>query len=55
MSFGRYEDSAKEWEIKEIIRDYKPLSRAQVVIDEVQQADGPIQGKGYFVKFRGWT
>lgn len=54
-SLGRCGGSAREQEMREIIRDYKPLSRAQVVIADVEEAQGAIQQKGYFVRLRGWS
>jgi len=40
--------------VRELVREYRPLERASVVIAEVEEASGHVQGKGYFRKLRGW-
>jgi len=54
VALGRCGDEAREQQVRGLIKDYRPLSRAQVIIAEVGDASGPIQGKGYFKKLRGW-
>ncbi len=51
---GRCDDKVREQQARELIRDYRPLTRARVVIDELEEVAGPLQRKGYFRKLLGW-
>ncbi len=50
LSLGKCDDRARQQEIREIIRDYQPLEHAKLVLEELNNASGPWQGKGYFKK-----
>ena len=50
-SLGRYEEAAFE-RYREIVSDWKPLARAKVVLDELKEGSGRLQGRGYFRKLR---
>ena len=54
LNLGRCEDQATVETVRELVREYRPLERAPVVIAEVEEASGRVQGKGYFRKLRGW-
>jgi geranylgeranyl pyrophosphate synthase len=53
IPLGRYEKEKFE-AVRTAVRDWEVLERAQEVIDELQNSGGRIQGKSYFLKFRGW-
>lgn len=50
-SLGRY-DERRFREAKRLVRELVPLEQAQVIIEELEEASGPPQGKVYFSKFR---
>lgn len=50
-SLGRY-DERRFREAKRLVRELVPLEQAQVIIEELEEASGPSQGKLYFRKFR---
>lgn len=54
VCLGRCDDKVRERRARELIRDYRPLTRAEVVIAELEEAAGSLQGKGYFRKLHGW-
>ncbi len=54
LSSGRCDDQATVETVRELVREYRPLERAPVVIAEVEEASGRAQGKGCFRKLRGW-
>lgn len=54
LNLGRCADRATVEAVRELVREYRPLERAPVVIAEVEEASGRVQGKGYFRKLRGW-
>jgi len=54
LNLGRCEVQATVGMMHELVREYRPLERAPVVIAEVEEASGRAQGKGYFRKLRGW-
>ena len=54
LSLGRCDYQATVETVCELVREYRPLERAPVVIAEVEEASGRAQGKGYFRKLRGW-
>jgi hypothetical protein len=51
VSLGRYEQEAFE-QYRRVVKDWKPLSRAKAVLDELQEESGRLQGRGYFRKYR---
>lgn len=53
-SLGRDDEGSREERVRGIIREYEPLKRAQVVVEEIEEVSGPLQGKGYFRKLRRW-
>ena len=54
ICLGRCEDAVREQKARGLIRDYRPLTRARVVIDEIEEVAGPLQRKGYFKRLHGW-
>ena len=48
LNLGRCDDQAVVETVRELVREYRPLERASVVIGEVEEASGRVQGKGYF-------
>ena len=54
VGLGRCNDRVREQKARDLIRDYRPLKRAHVVIAELEEVAGPLQGKGYFKRLRGW-
>jgi len=54
LSLGRCDYQATVETVCELVREYRPLERASVVIAEVEEASGRAQGKGYFRKLREW-
>lgn len=54
LNLRRCDDQATVETVRELVREYRPLERAPVVIAEVEEASGRAQGKGYFRKLCGW-
>jgi len=54
FDLGRCDDRGRRQEIREIVQDYQPLVRAEVVIEEVEDVSGALQGKSFFKKLRPW-
>ena len=54
LRLGRCDDQARVETVRELVREYRPLERAPVVIAEVEEASGRAQGKGYFRKLGRW-
>lgn len=52
-SLGRFK-KAKYERVRKLVREWKPLERAEIVIEELQDTSGRLQGRGYFYGFRGW-
>jgi len=52
-SLGRFE-KAKYEKVRKIVEKWKPLKRAGIVIEELQDISGRLQGRGFFYAFRGW-
>ena len=51
-SLGRFERGKYE-RLRKIIKEWKPLKRAWIVIEELQDISGRLQGRGFFYAFRG--
>ena len=50
-SLGRYNETRYKI-VKDIIREWKPLSRSKIVLEELRDKAGRLQGRGYFRDFR---
>ena len=50
-SLGRYEDGAYK-KYRKIVSEWKPMARAKVVLEELGETSGRLQGRGYLQKFR---
>jgi hypothetical protein len=48
FDLGRCDDRQRRQEIREIVQDYQPLVHAKVVIKEIEDVSGPLQGKSFF-------
>ena len=49
-SLGRYDESIYR-QVKDNISDWQPLNKGKVVIKEIDDNSGPLQGKAYFMKY----
>jgi len=54
LSLGRCADRARQREMREIVRDYRPLEHARIVLEELNDASGRLQGRGFFKRMRSW-
>jgi len=54
LSLGRCADRARQCEMREIIRDYRPMEHARIVLEELNDASGRLQGRGFFKRMRSW-
>lgn len=52
LYLGRCDDEGRERMVRDLIGEYRPLSRARVVIAELEEVSGRIQGKGYLKRLR---
>jgi hypothetical protein len=52
-SLGRFK-KAKYERVRKLVWEWKPLERAGIVIEEMQDISGRLQGRGFFYAFRGW-
>ena len=55
FDLGRCDDRQRRQEIREIVQDYQPLVHAKVVIEEIEDVSGPLQGKSFFKKMHQKT
>lgn len=53
LSLGPYEALAFEG-YRTMLAEWKPLERAAVVLKELEQNSGRLQGRGYWRRFRRW-
>jgi DNA helicase TIP49 (TBP-interacting protein) len=47
-------NKAKYEKVRKIIKEWKALERAEIVIEELQAKSGRLQGRGFFYAFRRW-
>jgi hypothetical protein len=52
-SLGPYDAGAFQ-RYRAILADWKPLKRSAVVLQELAEDSGRLQGRGYFRRFRRW-
>jgi hypothetical protein len=52
-SLGRYGEAKCE-AARGMVRDWKRLGRAKMVLAEIEDRSGPGQGKGYLSRYRRW-
>jgi len=50
-SLGRYDERVFR-EARRLVRDLVPMEAARVIVAELEEVSGPVQGKHYFRKFR---
>jgi len=50
-SLGRYDERVFR-EARRLVRDMVPIKEARVIVAELEEASGPVQGKQYFGKYR---
>jgi hypothetical protein len=53
LALGRYELPAFE-RYQAMLAEWKPLERSAVVLRELEQNSGRLQGRGYWRRFRRW-
>ena len=53
LSLGPYDAVAFE-RYRGILAEWKPLERSAVVVKELEQDSGRLQGRGYFQRFGRW-
>jgi len=51
-SLGRFDEKTYQ-RAKKHLPDWGPLNRCEVVLNEIAAASGPLQGKGYFLQYKG--
>ena len=52
-SLGPYDEVAFQ-RYRAILADWRPLERSAVVLKELDEDSGRLQGRGYFRRFRRW-
>lgn len=53
QSLGAY-DKNKFRQYRAIVADWKHLNRSQLVLEELEDESGHLQGRGFFKAFRKW-
>ena len=53
LSLGPYEEEAFQ-RCRTIVAEWKPLERSAVVLQELAEDAGRLQGRGFFRSFRRW-
>ncbi len=52
-SLGLYNETRYKL-VKDIIREWKPLSRSKIVLEELRDKAGRLQKRGYFRNVKRW-
>jgi len=52
-SLGPYDERAFQ-KYRTIVKEWKHLDRSAVVLEELGEESGRLQGRGYFRRFRRW-
>lgn len=52
-SLGRFDETKYEM-FRKIIRQWRPLIRSKIVLQELKEKSGCLQGRGFFRSFKQW-